>query len=189
MPDCWTKEELLIAFNKAYMHIKGYVDNDVPLNIFTANIFQLESVKLQASELIDCFKIEISEDKKNVERINNELLKIKEVNNNFNNCKNKLIKVMQWNVDLLNHHSYNINKVIDYLFHVIDTGVVKDNKEDFIQIRSSFDKLRNRKNKKNNNYQTNLNTIISNINILRFPNYFKNELPNIEINKVLDEIY
>ena len=188
--DYWTNEELLIAFNKAYIHIKRFVETDGPLKIFTENLFHPESEELQTNELKDMFQIEIPENKENVKKINVELLRLKETQINFDKCKNKLFEVIGLDPDLLNRQRYNINSIIDYLYSVVNAGVVtSSNNENIRHIRSAFDELGGRKNIRNNTYQTIRNMAQNDIYSLEFPKYFKANLSNIEINKILDEIY
>ena len=57
--DYWAKDELLIAFNKVYEHIKLFIESDVPIMIFQENLFHLEAGELQINELKENFQIEI----------------------------------------------------------------------------------------------------------------------------------
>ena len=98
--------------------------------------------------------------------------------------------VIDWGPDLLNRYLYNINKVIDYLSDVTNAGVVTEsNNENIRHIMSAFEELRKRKNTNNNTYQTILDIAKREIYTLEFPKYFKTNLLQNDILKVLDEIY
>ena len=180
----WSQDELLIAFNKSYDHIKLLVETDGPINLFNENLFHPETKKLQTDELKIDFQIEIPENKRILGIINDDLLKIKEAQRNFYECKNKLIKVINWGPDLLNAHRYNINRVVDYLYNVTNSGVVTDsNNESIRKIRFAFDELA--RHKSNHTVSMTHTEIFS----LQFPMFFKSNLPQIEIKQILGEIY
>jgi len=141
-PTFWTKDELLVAFNEAYKNIELYVKTDMPITIFTENIFHPEVKKLETSELKEDFQIEIPENMKIVKNLCTDLLRIKEAEINFDKCKDKLFTVMAWGPNLLNHYHYNINRVIDYLSSVTNASVVTvPNNENISHIRGAFDEL------------------------------------------------
>jgi hypothetical protein len=185
----WTNDELLLAFNKAYTHIKCFVDTDSQIKIFDENLFFPESEKLQSNELINEFQIEIQEDKKNTKILNGDLQKINEVNNNFKKCQDKLFEVINWGPDLINRYYYNISNLIDYVYRVANAGVViVPNNEKLSNIKNSFNELKGRKITQNHTYQTNVNIAQRAIYTLDFPKYFKSVLPQDEIDQVLNEI-
>jgi hypothetical protein len=186
----WSKDELLIAFNKVYEHIKLFVETDGPIRLFDENLFHPETKELQTDELKEDFQIEIPENKENIRKMSDGLLRIKDAQNNFDKCKNKLFVVINWGPDLLNRYRYNINRVIDYLDSVANAGVVTDsNNENLRHIMSAFDELGRRKNTQNDTYQKTLDIAKREIYTLEFPKYFKTDLPQNEISQVLDEIY
>ena len=179
----WLQDELLIAFNKASDYIKLLIETDGFIKTFEENLFHLETKELQADELKVDFQIEIPDNKKILVKINDDLLRIKEAQSNFDECKNKLSKVINWGPDVLNAHRYNINRVVDYLYNVINAGVVTDsNNESIRKIRFAFDELARRKS--NHTVSMTHTEIFS----LQFPNYFKSSLPQIDIKQVLNEI-
>ena len=188
--DYWTNDKLLIAFNKANEYIRMLVEADRPINIFDENEFYSENKEFQTNELKGDFQIEITENKKNIKKISDDLLRIKEAQNNFEKCKDKLFRVIDWGPDLINRNRYNIYNAINYLYNVSNAGVVtRSNNEKIGNIRSAFDELGRRKNTNNSTYKTTRDMAQRDIYILEFPKFFKTNLPKNEIGKVLDEIY
>ena len=185
----WSKDELLLSFYKAYIHIKRFVDTDGPINIFNENLFSPDTEKLQSDELINDFQIEITADKKNIKILSDDLLKIKEVHNNFKNCQDKLFEVISWGPNFLNNNFYNINNLIEYLYRVANAGVViVPNNEKLSNIKSSFYELKKRKLTQNHTFQIILTRAQQDLYTLEFPRYFKTTLPRNEIDQVLNEI-
>jgi hypothetical protein len=185
----WTKDELLIAFNEAYLGIKRFVETDGPLGLFIENIFHPESNLLKKEEIKDNLQIEILKNKKNFNKLSTELLRVKTAASNFDKCKNKLFEIINWGPDFFKLNHYNINRVIDYLSNVANAGVVTvSNNENLSHIRSAFDELRGRKITNNSTYKTIHDIAQRDIYTLEFPRFFKTDLPQNEINQVLDEI-
>ena len=188
-PDYWTKEELLFAFNEAYLHIMSYINCDNQIDIFGENIFYPKTENTQISELLEHFEIEIPENSKNIDRMINDLLCIKEAQENFKICKDKLFEVISWSPSQINNSYYGITNLIYFISNINQAGVaMANNNEGISLIRMAFEDLRKRKDMNNSTYKTHHVMAQQKIYCLQFPNYFKTKLPKINIQKALDEV-
>jgi hypothetical protein len=186
--DWWAKEDLSVAFNHAYVNIKRIAETGGYINLFDENLFFEEKENIEFSEN-ESIELELSDDKPNFQRLNEDLAQIKECRDNFKACKDKLYYVISWLPSTLNYNYANINTVTNYLYQVVEASVVNaKNKEYLHNYKTALFELKGRKDTQHYNYITNMNIAQRDIYSLEFPQFFKSTLPRTDIKSVLDEI-
>jgi len=188
--DYWIKEDLMIAFNELHNHIKSYIESDYNFNFFGQNLFFPKFDKeIIDTELLNEFEIEIPENNKNIENINNDLLCIKEAHDNFKKCKDKLFDVISYSPSYINDYYGGINNLIYILSNITQAGVVTlPNSRDLDTIRSAFNELKKRKDTNNHTYKVTRDDAQRKIYGLDFPKFFKTKLPKFDVEKTLKEL-